>query len=84
MTSSLLCAVFVESLPLKIIRVGFPVSLVFSWNGEASVDNIKNFFSLCASFFRAGANPHLYTILSPQSWSTMNSAFLLFWLTKQK
>ena len=85
---SLLLAAPGESLPLKTTCLCFPVSPVSTWNGEASTDNVKNLFSLCTLFRRSfrcvRANPQLYTILSPQSWSTMKPPFLLFLLIKQK
>jgi hypothetical protein len=84
MAGSLLLAVFVESPPLKIVCVDFSLSPIFSWNGEADIGNTKSLFSLCTSFPCTRANLRLYTILSPQSWSTMKSPLFLFSLIEQK
>jgi hypothetical protein len=77
MAGCLLCAVLVGSLPLKIICVGFSLSPISSWNGEAAIDNFKNLLSLCTSFSCTRANLLPYTILCPQSWSTLKSQSFL-------
>lgn len=84
MAGPLLLAIFVELLSLKTICLGFSLSPIFGWNREAAIDNIKNLLSLRTSFPCTRANPHLYTILSPQSWSTMKSPLFLFSLIEQK
>ena len=85
---SLLLPALVESLPLETTCLCFPASPVSTWNVEASTGNVNNLFSLCTLFRRSfgciTANPHLYTILPPQSWSTMKPPFLLFLLIEQK
>lgn len=84
MAGALVLAGFLESLPLKTTCLAFPVSPVSSWNAEAIIANIKNRSPHRNSFLYASPNPHLYTILSPQSWSNVKSPLSLFWLIEQK